>query len=251
MEIGAQFYTLRDHCTSLDDFALSLKKVAEIGYKVVQISGVCPYEPEWLDEQLKKNGLRCVLTHFDAQKIKDTPEAVVDFHNTFGCKCIGLGSMPNGVVTEQSCEDFIRDYKGSAKAIKEKGSSLFYHNHNWEFTRRSDGKWIIERLAEAFEPDELQFTLDTYWVQHGGADVCDVIDMLSGRLKCVHLKDMATVDGEQRMAPVGRGNLNFKKIIKHLKDAGCEYMLVEQDNCYGEDPFECLKESYEYLRSIL
>ena len=125
MEIGAQFYTLRDHCTNLDDFALSLKRIAEIGYKVVQISGVCPYEPEWLDEQLKKNGLRCVLTHFDAQKIKDTPEAVVDFHNTFGCKCIGLGSMPNGVVTEQSCEDFIRDYKGSAKAIKEKGSSLF------------------------------------------------------------------------------------------------------------------------------
>ena len=26
-----------------------------------------------------------------------------------------------------------------------------------------------------------------------------------------------------------------------------EYMLVEQDDCGGENPFDCLKRSYEYL----
>lgn len=41
MEIGIQFYTLRDYCKNLDDFAESLKKVADIGYKNVQISAVC------------------------------------------------------------------------------------------------------------------------------------------------------------------------------------------------------------------
>ena len=29
MEIGALFFTLREHCKTLDDFALSLKKVAD------------------------------------------------------------------------------------------------------------------------------------------------------------------------------------------------------------------------------
>ena len=53
MHIGAQFYTLRDHCKTLEDFSESLRKVKEIGYDYVQISGVCPYEPEWLAEQLK------------------------------------------------------------------------------------------------------------------------------------------------------------------------------------------------------
>ena len=31
MEIGAQFYTVRDFCKTLDDFAETLKKVADIG----------------------------------------------------------------------------------------------------------------------------------------------------------------------------------------------------------------------------
>jgi hypothetical protein len=39
MEIGAQFYTVRQQCQNLEDFALSLKKVADIGYRTVQISG--------------------------------------------------------------------------------------------------------------------------------------------------------------------------------------------------------------------
>ena len=63
MQIGAQLYTVREHCTTLDDFALTLKKVADIGYKTVQVSGVCPFEPEWLQAQLKQNGLKCVITH--------------------------------------------------------------------------------------------------------------------------------------------------------------------------------------------
>ena len=58
MKIGAQLYTLRDYCTNLEDFADTLKKVAEIGYTVVQVSGVCQYEPEWLANELKKNGLK-------------------------------------------------------------------------------------------------------------------------------------------------------------------------------------------------
>ena len=250
MEIGAQFYTLRDHCTNLDDFALSLKKIAEIGYKTVQISGVCSYEPQWLKEQLDKNGLKCVLTHYNAEEIRTIPEEVVKRHKVFGCSNIGLGCMPSKV-TEENTKAFIENFKNSAKVLKENDACLFYHNHGFEFERCSDGRWILELIADGFDADELQFTLDTYWVQYGGADICDVIDMLAGRLKCVHLKDFATVEGEIRMAPVGRGNLNFPKILKHLEKAGCEYVLVEQDHCYGEDPFECLKESYEYLRGII
>ena len=50
MEIGAQFYTVRQTCQNLEDFAVTLKKVADIGYRNVQISGTCPYPAEWLKE---------------------------------------------------------------------------------------------------------------------------------------------------------------------------------------------------------
>ena len=69
MEIGAQFYTVRQTCQNLADFAETLKKVADIGYRNVQISGTCPYPAEWLKENLDKNGLKCVLTHIPVVRL--------------------------------------------------------------------------------------------------------------------------------------------------------------------------------------
>ena len=51
------------------------------------------------------------------------------------------------------------------------------------------------------------------------------------------------------MAVVGDGNINFDRVFQKAEASGTEYMLVEQDNCNGEDPFECLRRSYEFLRS--
>ena len=63
MIIGAQLYGLRDFTKTLDDFKETLKKVADIGYTSVQVSGTCAYEGEWLAEALKEAGLTCDLTH--------------------------------------------------------------------------------------------------------------------------------------------------------------------------------------------
>ena len=101
-------------------------------------------------------------------------------------------------------------------------------------------------MAERFSKDELGFTLDTYWVQAGGGDPIWWINYLKGRVPCVHLKDMAY---GRKMMVVGEGNMNFEGILKSCVDAGTEYALVEQDDCNGENPFDCLKRSYEYLKS--
>ena len=61
MKIGAQLFTVADFCKDLDSFSESLKKVADIGYKTVQVSGTCAYEPEWLKEELKKTVLNACL----------------------------------------------------------------------------------------------------------------------------------------------------------------------------------------------
>ena len=51
------------------------------------------------------------------------------------------------------------------------------------------------------------------------------------------------------MAVVGEGNLNFDRIFEKAQVADVRYMLVEQDDCGGEDPFDCLKRSYDHLRA--
>lgn len=249
MVLGAQLYTLREFAKTPEMLAETLARVAEIGYKSVQVSGTCAYEAEWLDEQLKKNGLVCAATHFNPEKIRDNPEETVAFHNRFGCKNIGIGSMPGGLKDDGDYERFVRAFQPAAKRIAALGSSFLYHNHYYEFVRSADGKLYIEKMAEDFSPEELGFILDTYWVQYSGGDPADWIRKLSGRVKCVHLKDMAYKD-TQRMAPVGAGNMNFKAIIDACADAGSEFLLVEQDECYGENPFDCLKQSYLYLKSL-
>ena len=46
------------------------------------------------------------------------------------------------------------------------------------------------------------------------------------------------------------GNINFEAVIAAAADAKTEYLLIEQDNCHGEDPFDCLKRSYQNLRAL-
>lgn len=246
MEIGAQFFTLRDFCKDTDSFAESLKKVADIGYKTVQVSGTCEYEPEWLKEELKKNGLKCVLTHTPADKLKNDPAKVATDHDVFGCKYVGLGWFGFDEEKDgQHYDDFIRIYKPVAKQLKENGKYFMYHNHDQEF-KKYNGKLIIESLAEDFSPDEMGFTLDTFWVQAGGGDPAQWLERLSGRVPCIHLKDYSF---GRKMSVIGEGNINFDRVFEKAESAGTKYMLVEQDDCNGEDPFDCLKRSYEYLKS--
>ncbi len=251
MKIGAQFYTLRDKATNLDDFAESLKRVADIGYTEVQISGVCKYEPEWLKEQLTKNGLKCVLTHWNVDEVRENPLEVLNAHKIFNCKNIGIGCMPGGLEAgEEHLKSFIANYIEPAKILYENGARLFYHNHDMEFRKCADGEMIIDKMIKAFPAEHLNITMDTYWVEYAGESAHKWLEKLSGRVECVHLKDMITVNGEKRMAPVGYGELDFEKIISRASDAGAKSLLVEQDFTYGEDPFECLKKSYEYLKSL-
>ena len=243
MQIGAQFFTLRDFCKDTDSFAESLKKVADIGYKTVQISGTCQYEPEWLKGELEKNGLECVLTHIPADKLQNDPAKVAKDHDVFNCKYVGLGSF--GFNEEKNIDDFIRIYKPVTSTLKQAGKYFMYHNHDGEF-KKFNGKIVLDNLAEAFSPDEMGFTLDTFWVQAGGGDPAQWIEKLSSRVPCIHLKDYAY---GRKMAVIGEGNINFDRVFEKAESAGTKYMLIEQDDCNGENPFDCLKRSYEFLKS--
>ncbi|MCL1819965.1 MAG: sugar phosphate isomerase/epimerase [Oscillospiraceae bacterium] len=245
MQLGAQLYTVREYTQTLDDFALSLDRVAAIGYKTVQVSGTCAYEADWLSEQLKKRGLHCVLTHYSPDAMLEDAAAVAEKHKYFDCRHIGIGSMPGGM---EKYGDFVANFNPVAKEFAKHDCLLMYHNHDAEFARSHGGQLYLEKLAEDFAPSELGFTLDTYWVQAGGGDPAWWIHELAGRVPCVHLKDMS-FDGGQRMAAIYEGNMNFDAILKACEDAKTEYLLIEQDDCYGEDPFACLARSYENLKA--
>ncbi len=245
MKFGAQLYTLREYEKDLNSFADTLARVADMGYEYVQISGTCAFEADWMREQLAKTGLKAPLTHTAPTRITEDTAKVIAEHKVFGADYIGIG-VYHLLEEGKSVDTFINSFKGAAKEIREAGLYLTYHNHDFEFAKDKNGMIFFDELLDAFTPDELKITLDTFWVQAGGANPIEWLDKLKGRTPCVHLKDMAY---GRKMAVLGEGNMNFDRIINCCMDNGVEYAFVEQDEYYDEDPFDCLKRSYEFLKS--
>lgn len=249
MVLGAQLYTLRDYIRDERDIRFTLAQVAKMGYTTVQVSGMGPIDPQVLREICEENGLRVVLTHTDPVRIMNDTDAVIREHDILGCDYIGIGAMPEKYRTAFWLPHFAADFKEPARRIAAAGKKLMYHNHNFEWEKLPDGKRIIEQLLEDFSADELGVTLDTYWVQAAGADVCAWLEILRERIACVHLKDMAVHGFTQVMAPVMEGNMNFDAILDKITALGTvEYLLVEQDVCEGS-PFDCLQTSYNNLKA--
>jgi sugar phosphate isomerase/epimerase len=245
MQLGAQLYTVRDYIQTEKDFRRTMEKIAKIGYRTVQISAVGPIGPKVMRQICDEFSLRIVVTHTNPDRIINETEQVIEEHDILGCQYIGIGMLSEKYRKEAWYGYFAEDYKEAAQKIAAHGKRLLYHNHNFEFTRFG-GKNIFEHMLEDFAPDELQFILDTYWIQAGGGDVVQWIKKLSGRVPCVHLKDMHVDFMTPIMAPVGEGNMNFEAILKACEEAGTEWLLVEQDICAGS-PFDCLKTSYQNL----
>jgi sugar phosphate isomerase/epimerase len=253
LKYAAQLYTVRDQVKTGEGLHESLKKIAAMGYQGVQVSAVEAFEKEvsaaqlrsWLDEL----GLVCCATHRPWDHFVNDLDAEIETHKTLGCKVLGIGMGPKTCFDGGPPE--WRKWLGSVeiivKTLAEHNLSFAYHNHAIEFEKKGGERAIDILVAES--NDAMQFILDTYWVVHAGADSVDLIQQLRGRIDCVHLKDKAVVGWETRYAPVGEGNLPWHSILPALEDAGTKWGIVEQDECYGEDPFDCLNRSLNYLKS--
>jgi len=245
MRAGAQLYTTRELCKTPEGFAETLKRVADIGYTTVQVSGCCPVPADWLKAELDKKGLSCVLTHIPVPELTGDMDALVRYHDRIGCDLIGLGywgfSEDNGMTLDKWLDTF----PAVAHEIRTRGKYFMYHNHHNEF-RKVEGVTIMQRLMEAVPAEEMGFTLDTYWVQVGGGDPAQWLEKLAGRIPAIHLKDCGF---GQRMEALGEGNINFDRVFEKAEAGGTRYLLVEQDDCHGEDPVECLRRSYGYLKA--
>jgi len=248
MRLGAQLYTVRSYTQTEADLRRTLKKIAEMGYREVQLSAMGKFDPAAVKAICDELSLRIVLTHTSADRILNETEAVIREHETLGCAYIGIGGMPDKYRTAAWYGYFAEDFREAAKRIAAAGKLFMYHNHNFEY-ERIGGKRMIERLLEDFAPDEMGVTLDTYWVQAAGADVCEWIEIMKDRVHCVHLKDMAVQGMTPIMAPVMEGNMNFPAILKALERTVAKHLIVEQDTCQGS-PFDCLQTSYNHLSRL-
>lgn len=247
MKIGTQLYTVRDFTQNEKDFAEAIKKIADIGYEGVQISAIGPIPAERIADICSRHKLEIAVTHTPAARILNDTGSVIADHKLYKSKQIGIGIMPSEYQKSTAgVFKFIEDFKPAAQKIKDAGMCFAYHNHDFEF-EKFDGKLIFEHILDGFGKDMLQIIPDLYWIQAGGADPVFWLKKLAGRFTVVHFKDMTMINRERRFAEVGNGNMNWPAIIEACKEGGAKWAMVEQDDCYGKNPFDCLKTSYEFL----
>lgn len=158
-----------------------------------------------------------------------------------------------------------------AARLAEQGVTLCYHNHHVDLIQFEGERIfdIVRRVAPS-----LLFEVDLHWVQRGGMAPLDMLEAYAGACKLIHVKDFRVApmpaDAVERFeakeldmkdfygiflslaqfAEVGQGNMNWPALLPAAEKAGAEYFLIEQDDTYGRDPIDCIRESREYLKSI-
>jgi sugar phosphate isomerase/epimerase len=248
--IAAQLYTVRDFIKTPQQVAASFKRIKEIGYNAVQVSGIGPVDNQFVKDTADLEGLTICATHIGFDRLRDDMDGVISQHKLWNCKYVGIGSMPE--VYRGDKEGYIRFAKEASeygRVLAQHGLTLIYHNHNFEF-RKFDDKTGMELLFEESDPKAFHFEIDTYWVQAGGGDPVAWIKKMQGRMAVVHFKDMAIGENsKQIMAEVGEGNLNWRDIITACSEIDAEWCAVEQDICQ-RDPFESLAISKKNLEHL-
>ncbi len=251
--LGVQLYTVRKFTQTLVDFEQTIKKIAAMGYTAVQISAIGPLDPQDVAKICQDNQITVAGTHMAWDRFLNETDAVIEEHLTWGCKHAAIGGLFGADwIGLDAIKRFVDQLGPVAEKLAAAGLDFSYHNHNHEFVKY-DGKLWLESLYETAPAEMLKAEIDTYWVQAGGGNPAEWVRRYPNRQPLFHLKDMSIFfDGtkrEQRMAAIGEGNLDWDEILPAAAESNCRWYLIEQDECYGRDPFECLASSYNFLAS--
>lgn len=252
--IGAQLFTVRQFTKTVDEIAASLKKIAGIGYKAVQISALGPIDHMDLARLINDNGLAVGGTHHGWSEFRNDLDKLIAMNKAWACRHLAIGGLGQEYRSAEGIRRFLDEAVPVIEKLAAEGMDFSYHNHNWEFARFDcpAGKTWMDTLFEMSDGTGLNFEIDTYWVQAGGAEPTLWLKKCAGRMPIIHLKDMAvTPEREMRMAPVGEGNLNWPALLASADAGGTDFALVEQDLTYDRDPFECLESSFKYLGTCI
>lgn len=253
-KLGLQVYTVRNNIKDEESLDSTFAKIAELGYTEIQSAG---WESETYARLAKKNGLTVVGTHYNYNKIINNVEETVALHKALGTTNIGIGS--GGVRSYEEIMEFIESFNKAAAEYAKYGFKLTYHNHSFEFVEVKDGKTMMDLLVEGFDKDNISFVIDTCWLANAGCDVCAWLEKLRGRVDILHLKDLRVEfadDGKwavrQRLCEIGKGNLDWGRILATAEATGVKHIVVEQDYDWIDgDPFKSLEFSKKYLEQFM
>jgi sugar phosphate isomerase/epimerase len=150
-----------------------------------------------------------------------------------------------------------------AQQASARGLAFGYHNHQWEFTNKVDGRAIYELFVEQLEP-AVKLEVDTFWATVGGADAPALLRSLANRVAAIHVKDgklddairdvlpssesaLIVPDALKRafenQTPAGQGDIDVAAILAAAPQA----LRVVEFDAYRGDVFDGIATSFAWL----
>lgn len=275
--LGVQLMMLREQVESEGMFAV-LSKLATLDIQCVEVSQIPMNEQNTKDLERAKTELGFEVGALSVS-LKQKPgidsldsefDKIVSDCKLLGTKFVRIGMMPfEAMVSMEATEAWAKELNPYAEKLVEQGITLCYHNHHADLIQFEGERIfdIVRRVAPA-----VMFEVDLHWVQRGGMAPLDMLEQYTGVCKLIHVKDYRVSALPQeaidlfeagnfqegydkfvniiQFAEVGKGNMNWPKLLPAANAAGAEFFFIEQDMTYGRDPYDCIRDSREYLRGI-
>ncbi len=282
MPIGLELYTVGKEME--EDPHGTLKQVAAVGYKEVELSPMSKLGAKELRQMLDDVGLSNPAGHYLL------PDLLKDFDGKIAfAKALGQHYI---VVTVPWIQDMSRihadpkagqmgffmamlaaftldDYKWNAEQfnkvgeqVRQAGLQLAYHNHNFEFKEFAGGVTGYDEFVHLTDPELVKLEMDCGWVTVAGRDPVAYLHKFPERYQLLHIKDFKkgftpttklgeTGEGAPVPTELGRGGIDYSKIFAAAKKAQIVSIFVEQEPPFKEMPaLEAMKVDYDYLHKL-
>ncbi len=248
LPVAIQVYSIREEAEK--DFIKTMEEVKDMGYDGVELAGLYGHSPEELRDILKKIGLTPISSHVPYLEFMEDIEETVNRYAVIGCRFLVIPYLTEEYrYGTENYQVFLDKIPLIAKACNEKGITLLYHNHDFEFEKTMDGNYVLDELFGKYSKEIIQTEIDTCWVKVSGVEPTEYIRKYSGRSPIIHLKDFIHND-KFDFCPLGDGVQDIPAILEEAIKAGAEWIVVEQDQHSKNPPMEDMLISRNYLKTL-
>jgi sugar phosphate isomerase/epimerase len=267
--IGLQLYTVRE--AAAKDLAGTLRAIADIGYREVELAGIPAKSATELRTLLNDCGLTAPSMHASMADLQEGLQKHIDYAKALGTEYLVCAfpwtadarfrANPGHAVVSLASGITLDDWKWNAEQLNKIGAAAGkaglrcgYHNHNMEF-RSYDGVVAYDELLRLTDPTLVTMQMDLGWAVTAGVDPIKYLKKHADRISLLHVKDVrkdlrVTADRLQaQTTEVGSGKLDWKRLFHAMDPARIRHYFVEQEN-FERTPLEAVKISFEYLKGL-
>jgi sugar phosphate isomerase/epimerase len=262
--VGLQLYSVRDDM--MKDPRGSLKKLADMGYKVVEHAGYADgkfygFAPSEFKKILGDLGLKMYSGHVEfGMQVWDTSKK--DFTDAWKQTVEDAAFMGQKFVLTPALEENAqKDYDTLLKVIdlwnkcgelcQKHGMKFGYHD-DFEGDTMLHNMKLYDIIMKYADP---KLTIQQFDIANlynaAGTNPMDIIKKYPGRFPSLHVKDVLKEKNQHNSHDstiLGKGVLNVKDVLALAVKSGSWLMIIEQESYQNESPMDCVKDDLAAMK---